>query len=309
MSSFRWRLLINITLSYILTFLIYSALVVVFSNITFIHLTDEVIYIIAFCLSLIIFLVVFFDLMDITLQYITTLNDTIQQVTSGDYNVSTPIEYDDELGLLAANINALALTLKEKNTESLILKENERLAYDAERNAEQQKNALITNVAHDLRTPLTTVIGYLDLIMNNPDLTREEIYKYSSIAFDKSKRLQMLMDDLFEFTKLEQTDIKVDFIQLNISELLLQIVDEFYPTFQEHDLAVHIDISQPHLIIKGDGMLLARLFDNLLSNAVKYGDDHSDVTIQMLNSDTDVTIKVINKGKDRKSTRLNSSHR
>ena len=234
--------------------------------------------------------------MNITLKYISVLSGTIQEVTAGYYDVEAPIEYDDELGLLAANINALAKTLKDKERESEILKENERLAFDAERNAEKQKNDLITNVAHDLRTPLTTIVGYLELIKNNEHLSKEDIQKYSTVAYEKSKRLQGMMDDLFEFTSLDQANVKVHMTTINISELVLQMVDEFYPTFQEHLLTPVIRISQPNLFIKGDGQLIARVFDNLLSNAVKYGQDNHEIKIEVLNDDETVTIKIMNYG-------------
>ena len=259
-------------------------------------LSIEIKYFISFVLSLCVFLVIFFDLMNITLKYLGNLSEAIQEVTNGDYNIEVSIEYDDELGLLAANINALAKTLADKEIEGAILKENERLAFDAERNAEKQKNDLITNVAHDLRTPLTTIVGYLELIKNNDQLDKEDIKKYSTVAYEKSKRLQSMMDDLFEFTSLDQANVKVHMTTINISELILQIVDEFYPTFQEHNLKPTLHVSQPNLLIHGDGQLLARVFDNLLSNAVKYGEDNNDIKIEVLNDEQTVTIKIMNYG-------------
>ena len=295
-SSFRWRLFINLIVTYIMTFLIYSALIIIFDNFNLLGMSIELRYFIAFIISLFLFLVIFFDLMNITLKYLSVLSGTIQEVTAGDYNVEAPIEYDDELGLLAANINALAKTLKDKEKESEILKENERLAFDAERNAEKQKNDLITYVAHDLRTPLTTIVGYLELIKNNEHLSKEDIQKYSTVAYEKAKKLQGMMDDLFEFTSLDKADVRVHMTTLNISELILQIVDEFYPTFQEHDLTPVINIAQPNLFIQGDGQLIARVFDNLLSNAVKYGQDGNDIKIEVLTDDQNVTIKIMNYG-------------
>lgn len=296
MSSFRFKLLINLIVSYIITFLIYSAIIIVLESFDVFSITIEFKYFISFSISLIVFLFIFFDLMNITLKYLSDLSGAIQEVTNGDYDIEVPIEYDDELGMLAANINALAKTLKDKEIESKILKENERLAFDAERNAEKQKNDLITNVAHDLRTPLTTIVGYLELIKNNDQLSKEDIQKYSTVAYEKSKRLQSMMDDLFEFTSLDQANVKVHMTTINISELILQIVDEFYPTFQEHDLKPVIHISQADLFIQGDGQLLARVFDNLLSNAVKYGEDHNKIQIEVLNDDSTVNIKIINYG-------------
>ena len=296
MSSFRWRLLINLIISYISTFFIYGLSILTLNNLYIFQFSTEINLFISFLISLVVFLTLFFYLMNITLKYIRTLSHTIQDVTAGHYDVAAPIKYDDELGLLAANINALAKTLKDKEIESEILKENERLAFDAERNAEKQKNDLITNVAHDLRTPLTTIVGYLELIKNNDQLTKEEIQKYSTVAYEKSKRLQYLMDDLFEFTSLDQANVKMHMTTINISELVMQIVDEFYPSFQEHHVCPHIQIANNNLLIQGDGQLLARVFDNLLSNALKYGKDYSDVEIEVLNDDHHVTIKIMNYG-------------
>lgn len=295
-SSFRFKLLTNIVVSYIITFLIYSALIIVLESFDIFSLTTELKYFISFVMSLFVFLLIFFDLMNITLKYLSKLSGAIQEVTNGDYDVEVPIEYDDELGLLAANINALAKTLKDKEIESQILKENERLAFDAERNAEKQKNDLITNVAHDLRTPLTTIVGYLELIKNNDQLSKADIQKYSSVAYMKSKKLQTMMDDLFEFTSLDQPNVKVHMTTINISELVLQIVDEFYPTFQEHELTPVIEVSHPSLFIQGDGQLIARVFDNLLSNAVKYGKDQNEIKIEVLHDDQSVTVKIRNYG-------------
>lgn len=295
-SSFRWRLFINIIVAYLIAFLCDVALMIILQHTNVFHLPYEWLYIIAFLISLLIFLVTFFDLMNITLKYIDVLSGTIQRVTAGDYEVEAPIKYDDELGLLAANINALAKTLSDKEKESEILKENERLAYDAERNAEKQKNDLITNVAHDLRTPLTTIVGYLELIKNNQQLTKEEIQKYSSVAYEKSKRLQNMMDDLFEFTSLDQANVKIHMATINITELILQIVDEFYPTFQEYHIIPEVKTSQNNLFIKGDGQLIARVFDNLLSNAVKYGKDGKKIKIEVINDEENVTIKIMNYG-------------
>ena len=157
-SSFKWRLLINITLSYLVAFLIYSILGIIFDRIIPIAIPNEMRYALCYAISFIVFVENFIKLIDITIEYIRELRRSIQQVTSGNYGVQCEVEYDDELGSLAANINVLSKTLLAKEKESEKLKEKERAALDVERNAERQKNELITNVAHDLRTPLTTIV-------------------------------------------------------------------------------------------------------------------------------------------------------
>lgn len=295
-SSFKWRLLINITLSYLVAFLIYSILGIVFDRIIPIAVPNEMRYALCYALSFIVFVEIFFKLIDFTIEYIRKLRRSIQQVTSGNYGVQCEVEYDDELGSLAANINVLSKTLLAKEKESEKLKEKERAALDIERNAERQKNELITNVAHDLRTPLTTIVGYLELIKDDTALSKEDVHKYSGIAYEKSIRLQEMMDDLFEFTKLDNADIKLNKSMINLSGLIMQMTDEFYPSFKDCNITPIVDLPEENIYVQGDGQLLARVFDNLISNALKYGYHNTDLKIEVSGDEKYAIVKVINHG-------------
>ena len=295
-SSFKWRLLINITLSYLVAFLIYSILGIIFDRIIPIAVPNEMRYALCYAISSIVFVEIFFKLIDFTIEYIRKLRRSIQQVTSGNYGVQCEVEYDDELGSLAANINVLSKTLLAKEKESEKLKEKERAALDIERNAERQKNELITNVAHDLRTPLTTIVGYLELIKDDSALSKEDVHKYSGIAYEKSIRLQEMMDDLFEFTKLDNADIKLNKSMINLSGLIMQMTDEFYPSFKDCNITPIVDLPEENIYVQGDGQLLARVFDNLISNALKYGYHNTDLKIEVSGDEKYATVKVINHG-------------
>lgn len=295
-SSFKWRLLINITLSYLVAFLIYSILGIIFDRIIPIAVPNEMRYALCYAISFIVFVEIFFKLIDFTIEYIRKLRRSIQQVTSGNYGVQCEVEYDDELGSLAANINVLSKTLLAKEKESEKLKEKERAALDIERNAERQKNELITNVAHDLRTPLTTIVGYLELIKDDSALSKEDVHKYSGIAYEKSIRLQEMMDDLFEFTKLDNADIKLNKSMINLSGLIMQMTDEFYPSFKDCYITPIVDLPEENIYVQGDGQLLARVFDNLISNALKYGYHNTDLKIEVSGDEKYATVKVINHG-------------
>lgn len=295
-SSFKWRLLINITLSYLVAFLIYSILGIIFDRIIPIAVPNEMRYALCYAISFIVFVEIFFKLIDFTIEYIRKLRRSIQQVTSGNYGVQCEVEYDDELGSLAANINVLSKTLLAKEKESEKLKEKERAALDIERNAERQKNELITNVAHDLRTPLTTIVGYLELIKDDTALSKEDVHKYSGIAYEKSIRLQEMMDDLFEFTKLDNADIKLNKSMINLSGLIMQMTDEFYPSFKDCNISPIVDLPEENIYVQGDGQLLARVFDNLISNALKYGYHNTDLKIEVSGDEKYATVKVINHG-------------
>ena len=295
-SSFKWRLLINITLSYLVAFLIYSILGIIFDRIIPIAVPNEMRYALCYAISFIVFVEIFFKLIDFTIEYIRKLRRSIQQVTSGNYGVQCEVEYDDELGSLAANINVLSKTLLAKEKESEKLKEKEKAALDIERNAERQKNELITNVAHDLRTPLTTIVGYLELIKDDTALSKEDVHKYSGIAYEKSIRLQEMMDDLFEFTKLDNTDIKLNKSMINLSGLIMQMTDEFYPSFKDCNITPIMNLPEEDIYVQGDGQLLARVFDNLISNALKYGYHNTDLKIEVSGDEKYATVKVINHG-------------
>lgn len=295
-SSFKWRLLINITLSYLVAFLIYSILGIIFDRIIPIAVPNEMRYALCYAISFIVFVEIFFKLIDFTIEYIRKLRRSIRQVTSGNYGVQCEVEYDDELGSLAANINVLSKTLLAKEKESEKLKEKERAALDIERNAERQKNELITNVAHDLRTPLTTIVGYLELIKDDTALSKEDVHKYSGIAYEKSIRLQEMMDDLFEFTKLDNADIKLNKSMINLSGLIMQMTDEFYPSFKDCNITPIVDLPEENIYVQGDGQLLARVFDNLISNALKYGYHNTDLKIEVSGDEKYATVKVINHG-------------
>lgn len=295
-SSFKWRLLINITLSYLVAFLIYSILGIIFDRIIPIAVPNEMRYALCYAISFIVFVEIFFKLIDFTIEYIRKLRRSIQQVTSGNYGVQCEVEYDDDLGSLAANINVLSKTLLAKEKESEKLKEKERAALDIERNAERQKNELITNVAHDLRTPLTTIVGYLELIKDDTALSKEDVHKYSGIAYEKSIRLQEMMDDLFEFTKLDNADIKLNKSMINLSGLIMQMTDEFYPSFKDCNITPIVDLPEENIYVQGDGQLLARVFDNLISNALKYGYHNTDLKIEVSGDEKYATVKVINHG-------------
>ena len=295
-SSFKWRLLINITLSYLVAFLIYSILGIIFDRIIPIAVPNEMRYALCYAISFIVFVEIFFKLIDFTIEYIRKLRRSIQQVTSGNYGVQCEVEYDDELGSLAANINVLSKTLLAKEKESEKLKEKERAALDIERNAERQKNELITNVAHDLRTPLTTIVGYLELIKDDTALSKEDVHKYSGIAYEKSIHLQEMMDDLFEFTKLDNADIKLNKSMINLSGLIMQMTDEFYPSFKDCNITPIVDLPEENIYVQGDGQLLARVFDNLISNALKYGYHNTDLKIEVSGDEKYATVKVINHG-------------
>lgn len=199
--------------------------------------------------------------------YLYEISDGIKVIAGGNFNTRIRIKNEDEFAVIAASINKMAGDIS-------IMMENER------RN-EELKHELITNVAHDLRTPLTSIIGYLDLAKEEQILP-EERTRYLSIAYDKSKRLENLIEDLFSYTKFTSGEVKVQKRKLDLVKFLEQMMEEFYPSFQENALEYELLIKNKHLELEADGNLLARAVANLISNAVKYTKRGEKITIQLI---------------------------
>lgn len=161
--------------------------------------------------------------------------------------------------------------------------------------AEQRKNDLVMYLAHDIRTPLTSVIGYLSLLDEVPDMPPEQRAKYVHITLDKALRLEKLVNEFFEITRYNLQQIKLQKEEIDLSYMLVQLADEFYPIFAEkgNTIALH---ANENLSIEGDSIKLARVFNNILKNAATYSDPHSEISIFAEEKDNFVTITIQNHG-------------
>lgn len=173
------------------------------------------------------------------------------------------------------------------------LKENER----ARLLAEQQKNDLIVYLAHDLKTPLTSVIGYLSLLEEAQELPMEQRARYIGIALDKAYRLEQLINEFFDITRLNLQTVVAQKARVNLTILLMQIINEFYPVFKEKGIRVTERI-EPEIIIYADADKLARVFDNLFRNAVNYSYSDTDIICTAQKQGDTAVISITNTGDD-----------
>ena len=229
-----------------------------------------------------VFSVSFLMLQTRSMRYISRISAAMHEIAEGDLNITLDVEGDDEFADMAENLNNMVEELRQ--------------LMDKERESERTKNELITNVAHDLRTPLTSIIGYLELLSGPVKLNEEMQKKYLDITYKKSKRLQKLIEDLFGFTKLNYGKISMKVSKVDIVKLLSQMLEEFYPNFMEKNLAYELQSNVTAKVITADGNLLARLFDNLINNAIKYGAEGKKVIVKVDATDTIVTVSVTNFG-------------
>lgn len=223
----------------------------------------------------------FFFLTRPYLKYFDEISNGIHHLANGDFSNQVRVSSNDEFGYIAREINVASEKLKE--------------AVERGDFAESSKDQLIVNLAHDLRTPLTSVLGYLDLILKDENLTKEQIKHFSTIAFTKSERLEILIDELFEITRMNYGMLQIEKRSIDISELLIQLDEELYPLLEKKGLEARLNMDS-HLPINGDGKLLARVFENLLTNAIRYGYDGKFVDVNGYIDHEEVVVQIINYG-------------
>lgn len=160
--------------------------------------------------------------------------------------------------------------------------------------AESKKNDLVMYLAHDLKTPLTSVIGYLTLLEECPELTTTQKAKYVNIALDKAYRLEQLINEFFEITRFDINSVTLERNRIDLNMMIAQITDEFYPMLSEKNLTVDIDIIE-HIVMYADSDKIARVFDNLLKNAVNYSYENTIIRIGARIRRDKVIIKFRNK--------------
>jgi signal transduction histidine kinase len=170
-------------------------------------------------------------------------------------------------------------------------------AMDEERKIERSKDELITNVSHDIRTPLTSIIGYLGLLQNKAFHSEEEHDKYVNIAFVKAKQLKSLADDLFEYTKLQSTTMRLQPQNLHLFSMLEQVAASFELEAEKKGIKINVSCQPETLAIEADPEKLVRVYNNLISNALKYGHGATQINLSAQQLDQQrVELRVENNG-------------
>ena len=161
--------------------------------------------------------------------------------------------------------------------------------------AEQRKNDLIMYLAHDLKTPLASVIGYLNLLRDEGKISDELREKYLSVSLDKAERLEDLINEFFEISKYNLTTITLQYSKINLGRLLEMLLYEFKPMLKEKDLKCNLRVPED-IVMKCDADRMQRVFDNLLRNAVIYSFHGTDIDITVTRQEESVMISFTNHG-------------
>ncbi|EMA6345153.1 HAMP domain-containing sensor histidine kinase [Bacillus cytotoxicus] len=233
-----------------------------------------------FLIGFVLFLFSFFYLTKRKMKQIEAMAEGVKEITKGNLQYRIPEKGQDELSLLAVNMNQMAKELF-SNIEK-------------ERRLEKQKNELITNVSHDLRTPLTSIMGYLRLLRDSKYDNKEQHDEYTRIAFTKSEQLKNLIEDLFEYTKLTNEKVILEKQEVCINELLEQLIEELVPQAEEEGLTFIKHFPEERVYAAIDSEKMVRVFENLLMNAIKYSKDNGEIKVSLQRQRRDTQIIVAN---------------
>ncbi|MDQ0170477.1 sensor histidine kinase [Paenibacillus tundrae] len=203
------------------------------------------------------FVLFFFLFTRRTIMVLNEITAGIQEVAKGELSHRIEVKSSDEFGVVAASINQMAEQLQ--------------ISLEEERNAVAAKNDLITGVSHDLRTPLTSILGFLEYIEKDRYQDEIEMRYYVSIAYEKSLTLRKLIDDLFEYTRVSGGNLPLSMTTLNLNSFLMQLAEEFTPMLEEASMTYAFVGGQEPLWIEAAPGELVRAYENLFSNAIRYG--------------------------------------
>lgn len=237
-----------------------------------------------------VFVLCFFLMSNRHIKYIKYIAGKVKLIAGGNLGQTLEVRGKDELAELCININSMSKELKDK--------------FEYERELERTKSELITNVSHDLRTPLTAIIGYLDIMKNEKYKSKEEEKEYLTSTYNLSIKLKKLIDELFEYTKLSSNDIALELTEADLGGILIQMLGEYTPVLEAKGLKIITDIDE-EIPVKVDIEKIVRVFDNILSNAEKYSIKPSEIIIKAANKEGDAHISISNKGEHIGPDKLN----
>lgn len=210
--------------------------------------------------------------------YLSDISSALDQV---EHAPEAPVVLPEELLSLTGQLEELKGELLRREKEAAV--------------SEQKKNELVAYLAHDLRTPLTSVVAYLTMLENQPDMDPSERAKYTHITLEKALRLEELINEFFDITKFNLQDFVLEKQEMDLSIFLEQIADENYGMLQKKGMTCAVD-AQEGLMIEGDPDKLARVFENLLRNAAAYGSENTQILIQARGGHGRTTIVFTNEG-------------
>ncbi len=227
---------------------------------------------------LLLFALFYYAALSKMMKYVDQIGDGIENILSES---TEPIRLITELKPIEIRLNEIKATLKRQELEAI--------------EGEKKKNDLVLFLAHDLKTPLTSIVAYLSMLDSHTRMPEEDRMKYTHIALEKSIRLGELIHEFFDITRYNLQDIELEAVEINLSLMLEQLADELYGVLQEKRLSCEVHVEE-NLVVYGDPDKLARVFDNILRNAIAYCYEDTKIEIDARMKKRDVEIVFVNQG-------------
>ena len=227
---------------------------------------------------LVLFALFFYIALSKMTSYLDQIDHGIENIISDS---TEPIHLITELKPIEIRLNEIKATLKRQELEA--------------EESEKKKNDLVLFLAHDLKTPLTSIVAYLSMLDSHQDMPEEEREKYTRIALEKSLRLGELIGEFFDITRYNLQNIEIEPIEINLTLMLEQIADELYGVLQEKQLSCEVEVEED-LMVYGDPDKIARVFDNILKNAIAYCYENTVIRIEAKKKSGNVEIVFTNQG-------------
>lgn len=203
----------------------------------------------------------------------------IREIAEGQFQSEVEVHGSDALARLAQDINNM--------------RQGYRKALSDQLKSERMKSELITNVSHDLKTPLTSIINYVDLLKKE-EIPSETANAYIEVLERKSLRLKVLIEDLFDVSKMVSGAVELELQNLDVAALLTQALAEFGDSLEEATLGIRVNLEQPHIYANLDGNRIWRVFENLIGNARKYSLPHTRIYLTLKEEANHIFFKIQN---------------
>jgi signal transduction histidine kinase len=206
----------------------------------------------------------------------------VNKMISGDYGTTITIQSNNEFKAIGKAFNEMSSKVKE--AQALRIK------------AEENRKKLVMDIAHDLKNPLASIMGYSEYILNEQDLTKEALENYLTIIHENSKRSNKLINDLFEYSKLDSQAYHLKFKTLDFTEYLRTLISNKITELEDHGFVYDFRIPDKAINLTIDPDLMNRALLNIINNAIKYNTRETKLSIKLLDDDQTITLIITDNG-------------
>lgn len=214
---------------------------------------------------------------------INYISKTVDEVMQGNFNQRIRFQnHIKPLNTLCIKINNLIMKMQK--------------IFEKNKVNEDSIKKMISNISHDLRTPLTSMLGYMELVLNDTTLSEEEKKEYIKIVYNKGNHLYSLMEEFFQVSKLESKDVKLNIRKINISEIVRQNIISFFNELKKRNMEPQINIPEEDVYTFGDEKAVNRILSNLINNSLKYGSEGTMIGVNLTCDNNNVFISVWDNG-------------